>query len=171
MKFSVTQIVYIGLLSALTIIGTFINFILPLGSQGTLVHLGTAISVIAVLVFGKKVGTISSTLGMTLFDIFGGWFIWAPGTLIARLGFGYLLAKFALDKSNNVRSFYHQFLGLIIGGIFMVFIYYIWEVILYGNWIIALSSIPANVLQIAIAFVVGFPASSIFNKANKVDKY
>lgn len=171
MKFSVTQIVYIGLLTALTIIGTFINFILPLGSQGTLVHLGTTVSLIAILVFGKRVGTISSTLGMTIFDIIGGWLIWAPGTFIARLGFGYLFAKLALDKNNNERDFIVQLVGLIIGGAFMIFVYYIWEVILYGNWIIALSSIPANILQIVIAFAVGFPASKLFNKAIKVDKY
>lgn len=171
MKFNVTQIVYIGLLTALTIIGTFINFILPLGSQGTLVHLGTAVSIIAILVFGKRVGTISSTLGMTIFDITGGWLIWAPGTFIARLGFGYIFSVFALDKQNIEKSFLMQVIGLTLGGLFMIFIYYIWEVLLYGNWIIALNSIPANILQVLIAFAVGFPASKLFNKAIKIDKY
>lgn len=168
MKFSTKDIVYIGLLSCLVIVATFINFVIPIGGgQGALVHLGTTVSVIAVLVFKTRIGTLSGAIGMTLFDILGGWAIWAPATLIARLGLGYILGKCAFSNHRDANNWWFNFLGLVLGGLFMIAIYYVYEAILYSNWIIALGSIPANVLQLVLALVIGFPLSFVLKKVNR----
>lgn len=168
MKFSTKDIVYVGLLSCLVIIATFINIIIPLGGgQGALLHFGTTVSVIAVLVFGRRIGTLSGAIGMTLFDILGGWAIWAPATLISRLGLGYILGTLAFSNHRKANNWWYNFLGVILGGIFMIAIYYIYEVILYSNWIVALGSIPANALQLVLAIVVGFPLSFVLKKVNR----
>ncbi|WP_423362864.1 ECF transporter S component [Mycoplasma sp. P36-A1] len=172
MKFTVKNIVYIGLLTSLTIVATFIGFTIPLyGSNGALMHFGTAVSVVSVLVFGKKTGTISGTLGMTLFDIIGGWASWAPGTFFSRLGLGYILGKFSYDKNDKLRNTSYQMIGLFIGGLWMCFIYYVWEVILYHQPIVALGSIPANVIQIASGFLIGIPIAKVLNKSLKIDRF
>lgn len=172
MNLTVKRIVYIGLLTALTIVATFINIVLPVGGgSGALFHLGTAVSVMSVLVFGKRVGTYSGTLGMTLFDIIGGWAIWAPGTFVARFLLGSTLGFFAYDKNGKLKGFSYQVLGVVMGGVLMVLVYYIWEVILYHQPIVALGSVPANVLQFATGIVIGIPAATILNKSLRIEKY
>jgi uncharacterized membrane protein len=171
-KLSVLNIVYIGLLAAITIVATFIGITIPIGGgAGALVHFGTAVATISLLVFGKRTGTYSSTIGMSLFDLMGGWATWMPGTFIARLAYGYLVGKFSYDKKNNLRSTKFQIIGITLGGIALIIIYYIWEVILYQQPIAALGSIPANVLQVVFAIVVGIPVANLLNRNMKIEKY
>lgn len=160
------EIVYIGIMSSLIIVATFINIVIPFG-QGGLVHLGTVVSVISVLVFNTKIGMWSGALGMTIFDIIGGWFIWAPATFVARIGLGYILGKFAYSHHHNANNWALNTTGLILGGLWMIAIYYFYEVIIYSNWIVPLGSIMANVAQIVLAFIIGFPISYILNRSVK----
>jgi len=172
MKLSVKNMVYIALLAAITIVATFINLTIPVGGAGgALVHFGTAVAAISILVFGKRTGTIASTLGMSLFDLFGGWAVWLPGTFLARLMFGWILGFFAYNKDGRLRSKRYQALGIILGGVVMSFIYYIWEVFLYHQPIVALGSIPANVLQFVFALVIAIPVSIVLNSNNQIKKY
>jgi len=171
-KLTVKNMMYIALLAGITIVATFINITIPLGGgAGALVHFGTAIATISTFVFGKRIGMISSTLGMTIFDIIGGWAIWAPGTFLARLLYGLILGKIVYSSSNKLRSKRYQSLGIIIGGIVMSLIYYLWEVLLYHNPIVALGSLPANILQVIFALAIGIPVSIILNKNVRIEKY
>lgn len=169
MKFKVNEIVYIGVLSGLVLIGTFINIMLPFASQGGLVHLGTPIAVIATIIYGRKIGTASGAIGMTIFDILGGWFIWAPATFVARLGLGYLLGSVAFSNNKNGDSFVYNLIGLILGGLWMILIYYLFEAILYNNWVAALGSIPGNATQLVLAAVIGIPIGMILKRYIKVN--
>ena len=164
MKFKVSEIVSIGVLSCLVLIGTFINIQLPIASQGGLVHFGTAIAVIAVIVYGRKVGMLAGAIGMTLFDILGGWFLWAPATFVARIGLGFILGTIAYLNNKNGKSFLNNFIGLVAGGLWMVFVYYVFESVLYNNWIAAIGSIPGNVSQLVLAAVVGIPCGMLLKK-------
>ncbi|MDF9866516.1 putative membrane protein [Bacilli bacterium PM5-3] len=168
MKFKVSEIVSVGVLSCLVLIGSFINIMLPFASQGGLVHFGTTIAVISVVVYGRKVGTLSGAIGMSLFDILGGWLIWAPATAIARLGLGYIMGTISYAKEKNGKSYLYNLIGLICGGAWMVLVYYLFEAILYNNWIAPLGSIPGNVSQLVLAAVVGIPIGLILKKYIKV---
>lgn len=166
MKFNVKELTYIGVFSALVLVGSFINFIIPFAPQGGLVHLGTTVSVIAIIVSGRKIGTLSGTIGMTVFDIIGGWLIWAPGTFIARIGLGYIMGSICYKGNREGKSLFYNLLGLILGGLWMIFIYYIYEAIIYSNFITPIASISANILQLALAGVIGIPIGMILRRQN-----
>ncbi|MDR3215336.1 MAG: ECF transporter S component [Bacilli bacterium] len=168
MKFTIKEISYIGLMTCLVLIGTYINIMLPFASQGGLVHLGTPIAIISIIVFGKKIGTISGALGMSIFDIMGGWLLWAPATFIARLGLGYLFAKVAYLKDAN--NYLINVLGLILGGAWMVLVYYIFESIVFNNWVLALGSIPGNCMQLVLSAIIGIPIGMLLKRHLKFNQ-
>lgn len=170
MKITTKQIVYVGIFSALVLIGTYINIVLPFAPQGGLIHFGTTVSVIAIIVGGKKIGTLSGTIGMTLFDVIGGWLIWAPATFIARLGLGYIMGSICELKKAKDNKLAYTIVGLILGGVWMILTYYVYEVIIYQNPIAALGSILANILQLVLAAGVGIPLGLAIQKYVKIDK-
>ena len=64
------ELVILSLYAALIIVS--VQFIrIPFGSQ--FVHLGNALVVIAVLIFGARKGALVATVGLGLFDIFNGY--------------------------------------------------------------------------------------------------
>ena len=100
--------------------------------------------------FGKKTGAIAGGVGMGLFDLLSGWTAWAPFTFIIVGIMGYVV---------GVMTEKHDQYGWKVAAIFAAFVikivgYYIAEIILYGNFIAPISSVPGNVVQIAVAAVV-----------------
>ena len=47
---------------------------------------------------------------------------------------------------------------------FMIAVYYIGEVILYGNWIVPLTSIPGDLLQNALGMIIAIPVCVALKK-------
>lgn len=136
---------------ALTYVFTaFVNVRLPIAANGGLIHLGNVPLFIMAILFGKKTGAIAGGVGMGLFDLLSGWTAWAPFTFIIVGIMGYVVG--AMTEK------YDQY-GWKVAAIFAAFVikivgYYIAEIILYGNFIAPISSVPGNVVQIAVAAVV-----------------
>lgn len=164
MKFNVKDIVYVGIVSGLVLVATFINFRLPFVSQGGLVHFGTAVSIIAILVFRTKIGMLAGAIGMGVFDIIGGYLVWAPATIIARLLLGFIFGKIAFCKNSEGNSILLNIIGLIIGGFVMILTYYLYEALIFSNWIVALSSVPGDVLQLIFSMIIGIPIGLFLKK-------
>ena len=167
MKYTAKDIAYIGIFSTLVFAATLINVVIPFAPNGGLVHFGTTVGVIALLVAGPRIGILAGTIGMTMFDILGGWAIWAPATLIARYGLGYLMAKFSFGHERAGNNLSYNLIGLVIGGLWMIFIYYVYEALLYHNLITPIASISANVLQLVLAAIIGLPLSIALKKIIK----
>ncbi|GGC82670.1 ECF transporter S component [Enterococcus wangshanyuanii] len=72
---STTSIVFIGLFTALTILGTMLKIPLP---TGAFVHLGNAVLLLAVLLIGYKRGALAGGLGFAIFDLLNGFAAEAP---------------------------------------------------------------------------------------------
>ena len=136
---------------ALTYVFTaFVNVRLPIAANGGLIHLGNVPLFIMAILFGKKTGAIAGGVGMGLFDLLSGWTAWAPFTFIIVGIMGYVV---------GVMTEKHDQYGWKVAAIFAAFVikivgYYIAEIILYGNFIAPISSVPGNVVQIAVAAVV-----------------
>ena len=111
---------------------TFVNVRLPIAANGGLIHLGNVPLFIMAILFGKKTGAIAGGVGMGLFDLLSGWTAWAPFTFIIVGIMGYVVGAFVIK---------------IVG-------YYIAEIILYGNFVAPITSVPGNVVQIAVAAVI-----------------
>lgn len=127
-----------------------VNIRLPIAANGGLVHLGNVPLFVAAILFGKRTGMIAGGLGMALFDLFSGWTLWAPFTLVIVGLMGWVVGAVTEKK----KTFPHYILAMVLACIIKIVGYYIAEAIIYSNWIIPVSSIPGNLVQIGVAAVV-----------------
>lgn len=169
-KNTTRDLVETALLIALVFIATrFINIRLPIASSGGLVHLGNTMLFIAAIVFGKKKGAIAGAFGMALFDLLSEWAIWAPFTFVVRGIMGYIIGRIAWSNGKNGNNITTNIIAIVLSGIWMIFGYYITEIILYGNHIKAMASIPGNITQIIIGMIIGIPVAQILKKHIKIN--
>ena len=158
------DLVISSLLIALVFVSTkFINIRLPISINGGLIHLGNVMLFISAIVFGKNKGAIAGAFGMGLFDILSGWILWAPFTFVIRGVMGYIIGHIASKRSG--KSSIYNSIGILVASIWMIFGYYITEVILYGNLLTPMTSIPGNITQLAIGAIISIPASAALIKA------
>jgi uncharacterized membrane protein len=163
-KFTTKDMVETSLLTALVVVATYINIRLPIAASGGLVHLGSAMLVIASLVFGKEKGAIAGAVGMAIFDLSSGWALWAPFTFVIRGVMGYILGAIAYSNNKNGNNNIINIFAVIISGVWMIGGYYLTEVILYGNWFSPIASIPGDITQIIMALIIGIPMAKILKK-------
>ncbi|MCI5689477.1 MAG: ECF transporter S component, partial [Clostridiales bacterium] len=105
---------------------------------------------VAAILFGKRTGMIAGGLGMALFDLTSGWTAWAPFTLIIVGCMGLVVGAVTEKK----KSFPFYLLALVLACAVKVAGYYLAEVILFGNWVVPLTSIPGNLIQVGAAAVI-----------------
>ncbi len=143
---------FCGVFAALTMILTMINITLPISTKGCLVHLGVVMVLVSAYLLPASWAGVSVGLGMGLYDLLGGWVLWAPFTFIIRFVQTFIIAKlfFAEDSSTFVKT-----LAVILEIAVAVAGYYIAEVILYGNWIVPLASMPAEFVLNLVGIIVG----------------
>lgn len=164
-KFSTKDLVETALLTTLVFVATaFINIRLPILSSGGLVHLGNVILFAAAILFGKKKGAIAGAVGMAIFDLSSGWALWAPFTLVVRGIMGYIVGTIAYSNNKNGDNFLINILAVFVSGIWMIIGYYITEVILYGNLLTPVASIPGNITQLVVGLVLGLPLAKILKR-------
>jgi uncharacterized membrane protein len=159
------DLIMTAMLVALVFLSTFfLNIKLPISVNGGLVHLGTAMLFIASILFGPKKGALAGAIGMGLFDIVGGWLLWAPITIVARGLQGFIVGKIAWSKGRKGSSLALNITATIVSIPFMIAVYYFGEVILYGNWIVPLTSIPGDLLQNALGMIIAIPVCVALKK-------
>lgn len=142
---SVSEIAITGVCIALTFIATgFINIRLPIAANGGLVHLGNVPLFLAAIIFGKRTGALAGSIGMALFDLMGGWVLWAPFTFVVVGLMGYSVG--AITEKHH--GFRWNVLAIVVACVLKIVGYYIAEGIIYGNWIAPAASIPGNLVQI-----------------------
>lgn len=153
-RYDIKGMVICAMFIALTYVATaFINIRLPIAANGGLVHLGNVPLFICAVIFGKKKGAIAGGVGMALFDLLSGWFLWAPFTLIIVAAMGYAVGLVTTNKKTMPVLVMAYILALLIkiGG------YYIAEGCIYGNWFAPLTSIPGNIVQVVVGAVIATP--------------
>lgn len=157
---------YCGVMAAATFIFTCINLTLPLGTKGSLIHLGAAMAVVVAFILPPFYASLSVAIGMAVYDLIGGWTMWAPFTFIIRFLQVFILGYF-INKTNN-KTFY-MILGFLIAAVIDVGGYYLAEVLLYGNWIVPLTSVPAEIILNLAGITLGLPAGLLL-KNTQINK-
>ncbi len=139
---------------ALVFVATWlINIRLPLVGSGGLIHMGNVPLFIGAMLFGRRTGAIAGAFGMALFDLMSGWTAWAPFTFIIVGAMGYVIGLIA-EKKPFKHMMANHLLAVILAILIKITGYYFAEVILYGNWIAPLGSIPGNIIQVGFAGIV-----------------
>jgi uncharacterized membrane protein len=77
---------------------------------------------------------------------------------------GYIIGKIAWSNGRKGNNTVINIVGIAISGVWMIFGYYITEVILYGNYITPLGSVLGNITQIVVGIVIGVPIAKILKK-------
>lgn len=152
------------LISLVFIATVFLNIKLPIKANGGLVHLGTAMLFIASILFGPKKGAIAGAVGMGLFDMVGGWLIWAPITIVARGLQGFIVGKIAWAKGRKGGSLALNIVAMVVSMPIMMAVYYIGEVFLYNNWVAPLASIPGDIVQNMLGLAIAIPVCLLLKK-------
>lgn len=148
------QLVYAALGIALVFTCTiFVNVRLPIAANGGLIHLGNVPLFIIAILYGRWLGAFAGGIGMALFDVVGGWFLWAPFTLIIVGLMGYTVGAIC-EKNQTIKAYV---LALVAACLIKVVGYYGAEGIIYGNWISPMASIPGNLVQIGVASIIVLP--------------
>lgn len=159
------DLIMTALLVALVFLSTvFLNIKLPITANGGLVHLGTAMLFIASILFGPKKGALAGAIGMGLFDMVGGWLVWAPITIIARGLQGFIVGKIAWSNGRKGSSLAVNLTATIVSSPVMIATYYLGEVILYGSWIAPLASIPGDIVQSVLGIIIAIPICAALKK-------
>lgn len=159
------DLVQTALLTALIFVSTYwIQFQLPFGGNGGLVHLGTAMLFISAIVFGKNKGAISAAIGMGLFDLVSGWGLWAPFTFVIKGSMAYLVGLIVYSKGREGNNVIVNIIATFIAGVWMIAGYFLTNTFLSGNWATAVASIPGDITQIALGMIVGIPIAKVLKK-------
>ncbi|MDD6042908.1 MAG: ECF transporter S component [Eubacteriaceae bacterium] len=147
-------LVITALFIALTYVATWlINIRLPLVGSGGLIHLGNVPLFIGAMLFGRKTGALAGAFGMGLFDLFSGWTAWAPFTFVIVGAMGYVVGLMA-EKKPFSNATVNNVVSIVLALIIKIAGYYFAEVILYGNWVAPLGSIPGNIMQVTVAGII-----------------
>lgn len=163
-RVKVLDLVITAILAALVFVATvFINIKLPFG-QGGLIHLGTTMLFISAILFGPKKGALAGAIGMGLFDIVGGWLIWAPTTIIARALQGFIVGKIAWSNGHKGDSIDLNILGAVISMPAMIAVYYFGQAIMFKSWIAPMASIPGDIIQNVVGLLIAIPVCIMLKK-------
>lgn len=159
------EITMTALFIALTYVATaFINVRIPfLAANGGLIHLGNIPLFIAAAIYGRRTGALAGAFGMGLFDLSCGWVAWAPFTFVICGLIGFAFGTVAKPNSGKVRLI----LAVLVAAVIKVAGYYIAEVVIYGNWVAPVTSIPGNLVQIGVAGVISVPVILVLQKVLK----
>ena len=161
------NLIVTSMLIALVFVATYLlNIRLPIAANGGLVHMGTSMLFISSIVFGPKKGAIAGAIGMGLFDLFAGWTLWAPFTIVARGLQGYIVGKIAWSNGRNGNSVGVNLLATIVSIPVMMAVYYICEGILYNNWIAPVASMPGNIVQNVVGIIVAIPVAIMLKRVS-----
>ncbi|MFJ7734629.1 ECF transporter S component [Lysinibacillus sp. NPDC097231] len=158
------DLVITSILAALVFVATmFINLKLPFG-QGGLIHLGTSMLFISAILFGPKKGALAGAIGMGLFDIVGGWLIWAPTTIISRALQGAIVGKMAWSKGHTGDNIKLNILGAVASMPAMMAVYYIGQAIMFNSWVAPMASIPGDIIQNVVGLIIAIPVCVVLKK-------
>ena len=167
------EMVLMALMIALTYLA---GSIIKIPSVGGFVQIGDCMVFLSVIVLGKKTGAISSALGMFLVDVLGGYYFWAPFTLVIKWGMAYIAGSI-LEKMPESKAAAKYIIAFLAGGIFMVIAYFGAGIIISGfltdkigliqGIVFASKDIIGNIIQVTTGIVIALPLSAGIIKAKQ----
>lgn len=132
---------------------------IPIPATSGYFNVGETVIYIAALLFGSFVGAISGGIGAALADIYLGFSIFAPGTLIIKSVegalVGYLNLKIKKYLSNTTVC---AVISVTVGGLEMVAGYFLYEQLVVGYpAALAFAEVPFNIVQMLIGLIIAVP--------------
>ncbi|SUP42646.1 ECF transporter S component [Veillonella criceti] len=156
MNFSIRDIIYIGMLSALCALATTLLIPLP---TGAMVHLGSAALFTIAALFGGLYGGLAGAIGSGLFDLVMGHSAYTLFSIIIKglsgLIVGYMVVGFRPNPRKARESTWMRLLlAMLVGSIWTALGYFVaWEYVL-NSFAAAVSRLPATFLTSGVGIIV-----------------
>ena len=155
-----------AMFAALTFIATYIIKI-PTPGTGGYIHPGDAFVILSGVILGPVYGAAAAGIGSALADILGGYFYYAPITLLIKGVIGLVSGlifsgHFFKIKTDRVRLI----LCGLFATVFVAFGYFLFEVFVYGPG--AAASIPANLIQGFSGLVISNLLYTPFSRLSRI---
>lgn len=101
-KFTVYDMVVVGLMAAVVYVATSLRVEIPTPMGKTMIHMATVACLISGLLFGPVRGGLAGGIGSFFFDIFNGWASSAPFTLVFKFVIGWLAGLITGGKKASI---------------------------------------------------------------------
>ncbi|TES95641.1 MAG: ECF transporter S component [Promethearchaeota archaeon] len=141
----------IGIFGAFTCVVTMV-IAFPIPATNGFINIGDAVVMITGLLFGPIIGGIAGGIGSSLADLFLGFGIYAPATLVIKGLEGFIVGLIANPKKRHKLN-YRDFIAVIVGGFTMIFGYFFYEVMIYG--------LPSALYEFILNSIIQFGLGSI----------
>ena len=132
---------------------------IPIPATSGYFNVGETIIYVAALLFGAFVGAFSGGIGAMLADVYLGFSVFAPGTMVIKgiegAIVGILYQKLRKHLPNpTVRAV----VSAAVGGLEMVIGYFLYEQLVLGYpFALALAEVPFNIVQMLIGLLIAVP--------------
>ena len=153
-----------SMLAALCCVATLVVQI-PTPTQGYL-HLGDAVVLLSGWLLGPVWGAVAAGLGSMLADVFSGYILYAPATLVIKAAvavIGWIFFRI-FAKIMPKLTFVSLILSGILAEIVMIGGYFLFEALFVGYGWGALVGVPLNMLQGAFGVIVGAAMMNLLKK-------
>lgn len=132
---------------------------IPIPATSGYFNVGETVIYIAALLFGSFVGALSGGIGAALADIYLGFSIFAPGTLIIKSVEGALVGYLNLKIKKYIpNTTVCAVISVTVGGLEMVAGYFLYEQLVVGYpAALAFAEVPFNIVQMLIGLIIAVP--------------
>ena len=151
LPFNSLSLSMIAIFGAFTCVVTMV-IAFPIPATNGFINIGDAVVMITGLLFGPIIGGIAGGIGSSLADLFLGFPIYAPATLIIKGLEGFFVGLIANPKKNHKWN-YRDFIAVIVGGFIMIFGYFLYEVMIFG--------LPSALYEFILNGIIQFGLGSV----------
>ena len=140
------------------------------------IHLGDGFVLLAAIILPKKYACFAGGVGAGLADIYGGYALWAPWTLVIKIVMVLIVQlffDFLTKRASNGKHIakiagipFAELFAYVLAVLWTVSGYYIAQGFISGNWIAPVADVPGNVLQAAVGSVIAILVSITLGKTS-----
>ncbi len=132
---------------------------IPIPATGGYFNVGETTIYIAALLFGPFVGALSGGIGAAFSDVYLGFGVFAPGTLVIKGAEGAIVGFLNIKLRKYIKnSTACAVISVLAGGLVMVLGYFIYEQLVLGYPLAAaLAEVPLNLGQMVVGLAIAVP--------------
>ena len=132
---------------------------IPIPATSGYFNVGETVIYVAALVFGASVGALSGGIGAMLADIYLGFGLFAPGTLVIKGIEGTIVGFLNLKLKKYIQNVtLCAVISVMVGGSEMVAGYFLYEQLALGlSLSVALAEAPFNAVQMLVGLIIAVP--------------
>ena len=140
------------------------------------IHLGDGFVLLAAIILPKKYACFAGGVGAGLADIYGGYAVWAPWTLVIKIVMVLIVQlffDFLTKRSSNGKHIakiagipFAELFAYVLAVLWTVSGYYVAQGFISGNWAAPIADVPGNVLQAAVGSVIAILVSVTLGKTS-----